>query len=459
MKDLFPQYQDKSEEEYSIAWQKATFVFDANVLLNLYRYHSETRDELLKVIKKISKRIWIPNYAALEFYRNRINVISDQEKKFNDVKSAIQKTKNTLNTELDKLQLQKRHSLIDPTPLKQGLEGLEHSFSEQLNKLQGSQQTVSSEDPIKTSVENLFSKAVGLPPKNQKELDELYKLARFRYDRKIPPGYEDSKKSSSEPEFLHERLIYNRCYGDFVIWRQMLEHCKNNEIEHLVFVTDDNKEDWWQKVGTSSKKTLGPRPELIGEALVEGELESFTMYNPEMFLKHSRNYIKAKVSDNTLDEVQQLSKKFDQQLDNETKYQASLYAIYRWINKNSGDAGISASEGFGDIMSMKDGKLTIYEVDEANDITLELLKKITKYINSSHTQYISRGAEKSAIIIIAPDIESGTRIGKVLKANFQNKIGPSSSIIVGLIDKNSEDNEFNFFPISEFSSFSNDSYD
>ncbi len=46
--------------------EQALFVFDTNVLLNLYRYQSGTRDELLNVLAQLSDRIWIPHHVALE---------------------------------------------------------------------------------------------------------------------------------------------------------------------------------------------------------------------------------------------------------------------------------------------------------------------------------------------------------------------------------------------------------
>ena len=55
MKGLFPQFDTGAEIDYGAVWKQALFVFDTNVLLNLYRYQSGTRDELLNVLEKLQQ--------------------------------------------------------------------------------------------------------------------------------------------------------------------------------------------------------------------------------------------------------------------------------------------------------------------------------------------------------------------------------------------------------------------
>jgi len=80
MKNSYKGFRQLSEADFKSLWKTAVFVFDANVLLNLYRYQSSTRDDLLKVLEKLGGRIWIPYHVGLEFERNRLNVIAEQKK-------------------------------------------------------------------------------------------------------------------------------------------------------------------------------------------------------------------------------------------------------------------------------------------------------------------------------------------------------------------------------------------
>src|SRR5690606_9653448 len=72
--------------------------FDANVLLNLYRYSNETRNQIIKLLDKFSTRIFLTHQAGLEFHRNRFEVISDQEKIYKEFLSTIQKLYDELNS-------------------------------------------------------------------------------------------------------------------------------------------------------------------------------------------------------------------------------------------------------------------------------------------------------------------------------------------------------------------------
>ncbi|MFC6462768.1 PIN-like domain-containing protein [Paracoccus aerius] len=304
MKGMFTQFDDIRNNNNKKVWEEALFVFDTNCLLNLYRYRTETRDQLINVIEKISGRIWIPHHVALEFQRNRLKVILSQKKRFSEIREVITNSQNKLQSEIGNLQLERRHSLIDPSPLINGFKELVERFFSDLDALQKSQQPISTHDPIKIKIEELFDGKVGNGPSEQKEVDDLYKLAEKRYQFKIPPGYLDSKKDKDEPdEHYHSGVLYKRKFGDFVIWNQLLTHAKENNLRSIIFVTDDGKEDWWWKINDEGPKTLGPRPELVDEAKHVGGITSFLMYKPEGFLENSRNFVDADVSKETIDEV------------------------------------------------------------------------------------------------------------------------------------------------------------
>jgi hypothetical protein len=55
MRNAFPSYYRSSTDELKELWSDATFIFDANVLLDLHRYSKPTRDEFLSVLKKYLK--------------------------------------------------------------------------------------------------------------------------------------------------------------------------------------------------------------------------------------------------------------------------------------------------------------------------------------------------------------------------------------------------------------------
>ena len=64
MKKAIYEYIELSKQEKENLWESATFVFDTNVLLNLYRYTSKTRDSLFQAIAELKDRIWMPHHVA-----------------------------------------------------------------------------------------------------------------------------------------------------------------------------------------------------------------------------------------------------------------------------------------------------------------------------------------------------------------------------------------------------------
>src|SRR4051812_36072999 len=89
MKKHFEEYFQPTEEEFTILWDEAIIVFDANVLLNLYRYTKKTRRKIFKILTKISGRLWLPHQVGLEFHGRRLDAINNQLKVYEDVCNEI----------------------------------------------------------------------------------------------------------------------------------------------------------------------------------------------------------------------------------------------------------------------------------------------------------------------------------------------------------------------------------
>ncbi len=66
MRNLLPGFYKRSEEELSKIWQEGIFVFDTNMLLNVYRYKQKTRARYIEILDLLKQRnqLWIPYPAA-----------------------------------------------------------------------------------------------------------------------------------------------------------------------------------------------------------------------------------------------------------------------------------------------------------------------------------------------------------------------------------------------------------
>jgi hypothetical protein len=235
-----------------------------------------------------------------------------------------------------------------------------------LSDTEKKQQKLTEYDPLKTKIEDLFHGKVGSAPKNQNEVDEIYKDGEIRYSNLVPPGYSDSNKDKDEiGRHCFGGIIYNRKFGDYLIWHQIIQHVKDKGISTVVFVTDDAKEDWWWKINSGGEKTLGPRPELIEEIRRLGNVEKFFMYKPEGFLSYSKDHLKANVSPETLDEVRDVSRfqahYVSDAPDLATNEMQAKKMVHSWLSERFGLLKRNTGS-FPDFLARKNGKQIGFEV-------------------------------------------------------------------------------------------------
>jgi len=100
MRKRLPGYYRPTEEEFERIWKNCVFVFDANVLLNLYRYSPDTCSEMIRVLKKISDRLWIPHQTALEFHKHRLDIPPQQVKSYEDIQADIKNMQSKIRDNL-----------------------------------------------------------------------------------------------------------------------------------------------------------------------------------------------------------------------------------------------------------------------------------------------------------------------------------------------------------------------
>ena len=94
MKNIFSHFINTRKENIERVWNggASIFIFDANVLLNLYRLLEKARQiNFIESLELINDRIWIPHQVGLEYFKNRPKVITDQKEKYNNFLSDINK--------------------------------------------------------------------------------------------------------------------------------------------------------------------------------------------------------------------------------------------------------------------------------------------------------------------------------------------------------------------------------
>ncbi|MEN6635124.1 MAG: PIN domain-containing protein [Clostridiaceae bacterium] len=284
MKNAIWEYIGLTNEEKDTLWSDCVFIFDANVLLNLYRYSRNTSDRLLSAFTELSDRIWLPYQVAFEFMKNRCEVIIEVRKKYDSIEN-------------DKLAfLKKALSLSNATDGDPAIKSLCASIDAWIaeSKKENIRVVSPSNDDILRKLLVLFEKKTGAPF-DAAVISTLKAEGEKRFARKVPPGYADQKKKNSDADD-------NNAYGDFFTWQQIIDYAKENKT-NLVLVTNDLKEDWWQ---IAHGETIGPRVELRKE-FVEKTGKQFHMYTMNQFLEIYKTSYKRDVNQSVIDEVSRIT--------------------------------------------------------------------------------------------------------------------------------------------------------
>lgn len=283
MKEIFSGYYKKTDEEIKKIWDNGIICFDANVLLNLYRYSDETRNELITLMRKFDSQICLPHQSALEYNRNRYEVIADQEKAYKEFVSKINQIENDLKS-----------TSKPPFLSKKNHNALQKVFSNVNNEVEESIKKYCDylkQDDIYDEISNVFKDKIS-NSFTQKELEQIYLNGEKRYEKKVPPGYEDEKTKKDE-----------RKYGDLIIWKQILELAKEKKAP-IILITDERKEDWWWKI--KDGRNMGPRQELVQEMKIEANV-NFHMYSSERFLSYGLKYLKEQINKKAIDELKEIA--------------------------------------------------------------------------------------------------------------------------------------------------------
>jgi hypothetical protein len=278
---MFPGQFRPTTEALHTLWGECLFVVDANVLLNLYRYSTETRKELERALTSVKDRVFAPHQAAKEFLKNRLVVTAGQAQEYT-------KAITTINDLAAVISNKKKHPFLPDAELPRFIEHAK-KLVEHLEAQQATLLDRLTNDEILEFVQTMFDGKTG-KPFDETSLAALAAEGDIRYQNEVPPGYKDGKKDASGDPY--------RKYGDLIVWKQLIAEVKACG-KPVVFVTDDKKEDWWLE---QSGRTIGPRTELREEFIAEVQ-KDFWMYTVDKFIEEAARTSNTTVSEKALAEI------------------------------------------------------------------------------------------------------------------------------------------------------------
>lgn len=287
MKDKFKEYIAPTDEQKRTIWEHATIVFDTNILFNLYRYSTNTRDDLLNVMEANQVKIWMPYQVGFEYFNKREFIIDKVIKAHEALKDKLDSFTNPLTECFNKDYA--HHPLIKRDTFFGAYDEAINGLKTKLDEWMAGMPSYDENDTILTKLLELYDGRVG-DDYDEARLKEIYKEGAARYKESIPPGYKDGKTKEHEgPRHM---------YGDLIIWYQIMDYSKAKDKD-IVLVTEDLKEDWWYK---RDGEVISPRVELLKEFRTKTSKE-LLMYTQEGFLRAAQ----IEVRPSTTEEVKVIS--------------------------------------------------------------------------------------------------------------------------------------------------------
>jgi len=338
---MFPGYYRPTENEFIDLWDNCTFILDANVLLNLYRYSIDTSSELIAILEKVSDRLWIPYQVAYEYQEDRLSVIYKQIDAYGEIKTIIEDNKNKLTSKLNNYL---KHPLINTDNIIEQLNSFSSLITKEIEEREGQHPNLTGEDTLRERVTSLFQNRVG-QKYDDNRMKEIFSEGLKRYERNIPPGYMDAKTKQGDEKF-----------GDLILWYQIIDKAKESN-KPVIFVTDDTKEDWWWKF---NRITIGPKPELIQEIRSLAGIP-FYMYRSDQFMEYARQYLQEHVGQEAIDEIREIRNKDDEVKIKINIIESELKSISKSIKKYKNE-------------------YKLYKSD-LNDITVQISNYMDRYNN------------------------------------------------------------------------------
>jgi hypothetical protein len=304
LKTSFCGYYSANPEEVSALWREGLIVLDTNVLLDLYRVPSSTREQVLLLLDSLAQRLWLPHHVALEYQRNRLQVMHVSHKKSQVALEKIGGSFNALMKQVSELQLEKRGVGERVDQLLSTMSDAFKSLLESASVVPAEQLDPAVADPVRARLDELFAGRVGPPPPSQAALNEIFKEGSKRFAAQMGPGYKDDEKGKDQPTYMSGGLIYERKFGDYVVWTQLLEYAQTAGVTRVIFVTSDVKPDWWEFL---EKERVGPLPELRSEIARVG-VADFAMYTLADFMVGAGVHLGVAVTDNAKRDVEEIER-------------------------------------------------------------------------------------------------------------------------------------------------------
>jgi len=274
---------------------KSVFIFDSCSLLSIYSFTDKERFNFLINLKKLAdrNRIWLPYQFLEEFEIHRLEKIQEQHEAYTKFKNIIDAQFKSIHQD-SSINNFGSHKFLKKyiENYTKRITSIHEEVVQELKKAKSEHPDWRLADPVKKALMKCFDGKIGDPYSEEDERYKEFISTRLeRYQKFIPPGYLDIGKNKTD-------ATKEKQYGDLIAWFQIMDYAKINKSP-IAIVTDDQKEDWWNK---QNGNLYGPRIELMHE-IKEYANVHLDMFNMETFLKYATEELEFTIDDTLLEKV------------------------------------------------------------------------------------------------------------------------------------------------------------
>lgn len=313
---LFKQYRDwiqtgahEDSPDREDFFRRGTVVLDTNVLLSLYEYTPLAREQVFGALRSIHQQMWLPHQVGLEFVQNRHRVVISRKKALEEASRALRKKMSDARTAIVDARKLVQELLVKYGQDTQSKEELEAQISDtaiteihatwneslmgHIQKLKEYDLAISSvdaNDPVLTQVAELFHDRIATPPDPAEIRRLVAEASSYRFPNQIPPGFSDEGKGTPLSSA-----------GDYLLWEEAIAYMASApDRTHLIFVSNDTKEDWYQPAGNGQGSR--PWPSLASELRMRAGAE-LRIETPGVFYRGVNRFLNAEIADATYEEI------------------------------------------------------------------------------------------------------------------------------------------------------------
>lgn len=286
MFDGFEGYITPSRDALLQCLRSGLVALDANVLLNLYRYTADARDDFLAVLDRLATQLFVPHQALEEFWRNRETVLRDArdtKKASKELEDHREKAQQAVRAWANRVSLPADEADLLQAQIGDGFSTVLGTIRRYDDRSADAAARDTTKDEVLGRLATILADRIGVPFSVEGHAAAVKEGLR-RVEQGVPPGFKDKGKDAEAAA------------GDYLVWKQILDEAQRLSSPAML-VTGDLKEDWWRTVQGERR---GPRLELVRE-LHEAAGVTLYMVRPAQLLELARAGLSVSVRDTTLD--------------------------------------------------------------------------------------------------------------------------------------------------------------